>query len=145
MLFYIDYQVGLRCHSKAVPIKDFAPQPHQGRTSPRFCLRIYPSPAHIKPSAAASPRVGVAPESVKLLIGVHYNMYSPLARASSFATGRGSPYYLQCRPTSTRITKARRPLSLLLGMRDIHSYPQARYFIPRLFSLPNCDLSIAAV
>ena len=40
----------------------------------------------------------------------------------------------------------RRSLSLILGMRDNHSYPQARYFIPRLFSLPLlCDLSIAAV
>ena len=41
--------------------------------------------------------------------------------------------------------EAHRPLSLILEMRDIHSYPQARYFIPGLFSLPNCDLSIAAV
>ena len=69
-----------------------------------------------------------------------------LTNASSFATGRGSPYYFQCQPTSTLYHLVRRPLSLILGTRDIHSYPQAHYFIPRLFSLPLlCDLSIAAV
>ena len=129
-------QVGLRCHTTSTP-RPFC-----------FGLFIYVFTLHqptLQPSVAASPRVGVVPESVKLLIGVHYKCKPPLARASSFATGRGSPYYFRCRPTSTHITLARRPLSLLLGMRDIHSYPQARYFIPRLFSLPNCDLSIAAV
>ena len=53
--------------------------------------------------------------------------------------------YFRCRPTSARITKAHRPLSLFSAVRDIHSYPQARYSTTRLFSMPNCDLSIAAV
>ena len=43
----------------------------------------------------------------------------PSYQASSFATGRGSPYYFRCRPTSTHITKARRPLSLILGWETI--------------------------
>ena len=63
-----------------------------------------------------------------------------LTSASSFATGRGSPYYLRCRPTSTHITKAHRPLSLFSVVRDIHSYPQARYSTTRLISLPNSRL-----
>ena len=63
-----------------------------------------------------------------------------LTSASSFATGRGSPYCFRCRPASTHFTMARRPLSLILGMRDNRSYPQAHYSIPRLFSLPNSRL-----
>ena len=117
------------------------PRPRRGRfvlTYSSMCLP-FTSP-HYNRARQQDPRVGVVPESVKLLIGVHYKCIPSLARASSFATGRGSPYCFQCRPTYGHITKARRPLSLLLGMRDIHSYPQARYSIPRLFSLPNSRL-----
>ena len=47
----------------------------------------------------------------------------PSYQASSFATGRGSPYCFRCRPTSTHITKARRPLSLILGVGTIIAIP----------------------
>ena len=125
--------VGLRCRSY---------QPHQGRTSPRFHLRIYPSPAHIKNRTLA-----VRPIVWEWYVGNCKTSYrcrlyvtSPSYQASSFATGRGSPYYLRCRPTSARITKAHRPLSLFSAVRDIHSYPQARYSTTRLISLPNSRL-----
>lgn len=101
----------------------------------------------LQPSAAARPTCGSGSRICKTSYRCRLYVIIPSYQASSFATGRGSPYYLQCRPTSARITKAHRPLSLILGMRDIHSYPQARYFIPRLFSYASfsCDLSIAAV
>ena len=81
-------QVGLRCLSMWL-----LPQPLQGR----FALRIsstylpFTSP-HYNRARQQDPRVGVVPETVKLLIGVHYKCSPSLARASSFATGRGSPY-----------------------------------------------------
>ena len=116
-------------------------QPLQGRfaweTSPTYLPFTSP---HYNRARQQDPRVGVVPESVKLLIGVHYKCNPSLARASSFATGRGSPYYFRCRPTSARITKAHRPLSLFSAVRDIHSYPQARYSTARLISLPNSRL-----
>ena len=113
------------------------PLPRRGRfvlTYSSMCLP-FTSP-HYNRARQQDPRVGVVPESVKLLIGVHYKCIPSLARASSFATGRGSPYYFSVSTNQHAYHRARRPLSLLLGMRDIHSYPQARYSIPRLFSLP---------
>ena len=99
----------------------------------------------LQPSAVARPRVGVVPESVKLLIGVHYNI-TPLLLEPALSLLGADTLFPSCTNQPARhLLYPYKPLSLILGMRDIHSYPQARYFIPRLFSLPNCDLSVAAV
>ena len=105
------------------------PQPLQGR----FALRIsstylpFTSP-HYNRARQQDPRVGVVPESVKLLIGVHYKCNPSLARASSFATGRGYLISFVYQPTSKAFT-----LSLQAAFSDFrvgnnHSYFQARYF-----------------
>ena len=101
-------------------------------------LHIYPSPVRITTERGSKTnRAEVVHQNcISHYRCPNYVTIPTLTSASSFATGRGSPYYFRCRPTNTHITVARRPLSLLLGMRDIHSYPQAHYFIPRLFSLP---------
>ena len=95
---------------------------------------------HYNRARQQDPRVGVVPESVKLLIGVRYKVI-PLLLEPALSLLGADTLFPSCinQPTRTH-HMARRPLSLLLGMRDIHSYPQARYFIPRLFSLPNSRL-----
>lgn len=73
------------------------------------------------------------------------NIISPSYQASSFATGRGSPYCLRCRPTSTYITQTYRPLSLILGVGTLITIPGST-LRPKVFQYAsNCDLSIAAV
>ena len=90
---YITPKVGLRCHSLSTTPRPFCYQRFQPTYLP------FTSP-HYNRARQQDPRVRVVPESVKLLIGVHYKCNPSLARASSFATGRGSPYCFWCRPTS---------------------------------------------
>ena len=100
---------------------------------------------HYNRARQQDPRVGVVPESVKLLIGVHYNVIPLLPEPALSLLGADTLFPSCINQPVRHLLYPHKPLSLILGMRDIHSYPQARYFIPRLFSLPNCDLSIAAV
>lgn len=92
---------------------------------------------HYNRARQQDPRVGVVPESVKLLIGVHYNVFPLLLEPAFSLLGAGRLITFGAdQPMRTNL-EAHRPLSLILEMRDIHSYPQAHYFIPRLFSLPS--------
>ena len=124
-------QVGLRCLSMWL-----LPQPLQGR----FALRIsstylpFTSP-HYNRARQQDPRVGVVPETVKLLIGVHYKCNPSLARASSFATGRESPYCFRC-SLSNAYTRARLTVFSVFEVGNNHCYFQAQYFTPRLISMP---------
>lgn len=61
------------------------------------------------------------------------NIISPSYQASSFATGRGSPYYLWCRLTSAHITQAHRPLSLISGVG--HSQLSQAHISPQGFTV----------
>ena len=121
-------------------------------TSPRpFCLGlfIYVFTLHqptLQPSAAARPTCGSGSRICKTSYRCPLYVTFPLLLEPALSLlGAGHLITFSADQPVRVSPKAHRPLSLLLGMRDIHSYPQARYSIPRLFSLPNCDLSIAAV
>ena len=110
---------------------------------PKVNLHIYPSPVRISTERdSKTNRAEVVHQNCISHYRCHliYVTIPTLTSASTFATGRGSPYCLRCQQTSARITKAHRPLSLFSVVRDIHSYPQARYFTTRLISLPNSRL-----
>ena len=136
---YITPKVGLRCHSLSTTPRPFCYQRCQSTYLP------FTSP-HYNRARQQDPRVGVVPESVKLLIGVHYSIIPLLLEPALSLLGADTLFPSCTNQPARHLLYPYKPLSLLLGMRDIRSYPQARYFIPRLFSLPLlCDLSIAAV
>ena len=120
---------------------DLMSQPHQGRFTGKLPLHIYPSPVRISTERGSKTNRA---EVVHQNCISHYRCpylysYPTLTSASTFATGRGSPYYLRCRPTSTRITKAYRPLSLFSAVGTLIAIPDS-YFTAWLVSLPNSRL-----
>ena len=80
---------------------------------PVYYLYSYPSPGRISTERGSKTnRAVVVPEIVNLSYRCHIQYNSSLTRASSFATGRGSPYCLQHRLTNTHITERAGSLSL---------------------------------
>ena len=74
---------------------------------PVYYLYSYPSPDRISTERGSKTnRAAVVPEIINSSYRCHIQYNSSLTRASSFATGRGSPYYLRRRLTSTHITDA---------------------------------------
>ena len=111
-------------------------------TTPRpFCYqRFQPTylpftSPHYNRARQQDPRVGVVPDSVKLLIGVHYKYNPSLARASSFVTGHEPPYYFRC-SLSNAYTRARLTVFSVFEVGNNHCYFQAPYFTSRLSRLP---------
>ena len=103
-------------------------------TTPRpFCYqRFQPTylpftSPHYNRARQQDPRVGVVPESVKLLIGVHYKCNSSLARASSFVTGHESPYCFRC-SLSNAFTWARLTVFSVSEVRDVYRHLQPELF-----------------
>ena len=117
------------------------PRPRRGRFVLAYSSMSLPfTSPHYNRARQQDPRVGVAPESVKLLIGVHYNVIPLLLEPALSLLGADTLFPSCTNQPARHLLYPYKPLSLLLGMRNIHSYPQAHYFTPRLFSLPNSRL-----
>ena len=114
---------------------------------PKVNLHIYPSPVRISTERSSKTnRAAVAPVLYISYRCPNYVAIPILTNASSFATGRGSPYCFRRRPTSTHITVARRPLSLILG-KVLFNGSTSCLFQPKALTVCPLirDLSIAAV
>ena len=86
--------------------------------------------------------MGVVPESVKLLIGVHYNVIPLLLEPALSLLGAGHLITFGA-DQPTRISQGALAAFSDFYVRDIHSYPQARYFTHGLTVYLTLDLSIA--
>ena len=107
-------------------------QPHQGRfTAKNFIYVFTLHQTAFQPSKAVRPLCGSSSRTLKLL-SVSYYINSTLTSASSFTTGRGSPYYFRRRLASKLFSSCRTAFSDF-RVEDIRSYPQAHSFHPRHF------------